>query len=176
LAAAADLLLERGLDAVSMDALAESAGVSKATIYRWWPSKETLALDALYHEWDTAQASLPDTESLRGDLLALVQPWIERARTRPYARVVAALIAETHSDPQFAQRYHERFVSPRRDPGRAVLRRAIERDLIPADTDAEVALDLLYGALFHRLLHAPAPLDDRFVEDVVDATLAAVHG
>jgi len=64
--AAAELLLNHGLGAVSMDTVAERAGVSKATIYRWWPTKETLALDALYHEWDTAQPSLPDTGSLRG--------------------------------------------------------------------------------------------------------------
>src|SRR5579863_10510261 len=51
LEAAAELALERGLAAVSMDAVADRAGVSKATIYRWWPTKETLALDALYHEW-----------------------------------------------------------------------------------------------------------------------------
>ena len=51
LEAAAELLLARGLSAVSMDAVAERAGVSKATIYRWWPTKETLALDALYNEW-----------------------------------------------------------------------------------------------------------------------------
>ena len=55
LAAAAELLLARGLSAVSMDAVAERAGVSKATIYRWWPTKETLALDALYTEWATVQ-------------------------------------------------------------------------------------------------------------------------
>jgi AcrR family transcriptional regulator len=53
--AAAELLLEHGLDAVSMDAVAERAGVSKATIYRWWPTKETLALDALYHEWEAVR-------------------------------------------------------------------------------------------------------------------------
>jgi AcrR family transcriptional regulator len=172
--AAIDLLLEQGLEAVSMDEVADHAGVSKATIYRWWPSKETLALDALYHEWDTAPPSPPDTGSLRGDLLALVRPWIRRARKRPYARVVAALIEETHTDPEFAKLYHERFVNPRRDPARALLRRAINRGEIPADTDVEVALDLLYGALFHRLLHAHAPLNDRFVENVVDATLAAL--
>jgi AcrR family transcriptional regulator len=172
--AAIELLLARGLGAVSMDEVAEHAGVSKATIYRWWPTKETLALDALYHEWNTAPRSLPDTGSLRGDLLALVRPWIRRARKRPYARVVAALLQETHSDPDFAKLYHERFVRPRRDPGRALLSRAIERDQIPHDIDIEVALDLLYGALFHRLLHGHAPLSDRFVEDVVDATLAAL--
>jgi AcrR family transcriptional regulator len=158
-----------------MDEVAERAGVSKATIYRWWPTKETLALDALYHEWDTFQPSLPDTGSLRGDLLALVRPWARRARKRPYARVVAALVEETHTDPAFARLYHERFVNPRRDPARAVLRRAIERDEISKDTDIELTLDLMYGALFHRLLHAHARLSDRFVEDVVDATLAGVH-
>ena len=174
LAAAIDLLLAQGLQAVSMDEVADRAGVSKATIYRWWPTKETLALDALYHEWDTFRPSLPDTGSLRGDLLALLRPWIRRARKRPYARVVAALIEETNTDPEFATLYHERVVNPRRDPARAVLRRAIEREEIPADTNIEVTLDLLYGALFHRLLHGHAPLSDRFIEDVVDATLAAL--
>jgi AcrR family transcriptional regulator len=157
-----------------MDELADHAGVSKATIYRWWPTKETLALDALYHEWDTFRPSLPDTGSLRGDLLALVRPWVRRARKRPYGRVVAALVEETHSDPEFAKLYHERFVNPRRDPARAVLKRAIERREMREDTDLELTLDLLYGPLFHRLLHAHAPLSDRFVEGVVDATLAAV--
>jgi AcrR family transcriptional regulator len=172
--AAIELLLARGLEAVSMDELADHAGVSKATIYRWWPTKETLALDALYHEWDTFRPSLPDTGSLRGDLLALVRPWVRRARKRPYGRVVAALVEETHSDPEFAKLYHERFVNPRRDPARAVLKRAIERREMREDTDLELTLDLLYGPLFHRLLHAHAPLSDRFVEGVVDATLAAV--
>src|SRR6202142_4666186 len=73
LAAAAELLLARGLGAVSMDAVAEQAGVSKATIYRWWPTKETLALDALYHEWSAVPAPR-DTGSLRGDLLSLLLP------------------------------------------------------------------------------------------------------
>src|SRR6266498_1224789 len=104
--AAAELLLKRGLDAVSMDAVADRAGVSKATIYRWWPTKETLALEALYHEWDTARPSPPDTGSLRGDLLALLRPWIRRVRARPYGRVVAALIAEAQTDPEFATEYH----------------------------------------------------------------------
>jgi AcrR family transcriptional regulator len=172
--AAIELLLVQGLQAVSMDEVADHAGVSKATIYRWWPTKETLALDALYQEWDTFRPSPPDTGSLRGDLLALVRPWVRRARKRPYARVVAALVEETHTDPEFAELYHERFVNPRRDPARAILERAIERDEIPEDTNVELTLDLIYGPLFHRLLHAHAPLSDRFVEDVIDATLAAI--
>jgi AcrR family transcriptional regulator len=174
LEAAAQLLLAQGLEAVSMDAVAERAGVSKATIYRWWPSKETLALDALYDEWDTTRPSPRDTGSLRADLLALLRPWIRRLRARPYGRVIAALIAEAQTDPEFAEEYRARFVEPRRGPARAVFRRAIERGEIPADTKIEVALDLLYGPLYHRLLHGHAPLSDRFVQDVVDAALAGL--
>jgi AcrR family transcriptional regulator len=173
LEAVAGLLVERGLAAVSMDAVAERAGVSKATIYRWWRTKESLALDALYAEW----ASVPparDTGSLRGDLLSLLRPWARLAASRPYGRVVAALLTEAQSDPLFAAEYRERFVEPRRAQGRAIFRRAIERGEIPASTKIEVALDLLYGPLYHRLLHGHAPLSDRFVREVVDTALGGI--
>lgn len=172
--AAAELLLAQGLEAVSMDAVADRAGVSKATIYRWWPTKETLALEALYQEWDTTRPSPPDKGSLRGDLLALLLPWIRRVRARPYGRVVAALITEAQTDPEFATEYHARFVERRREPARALFKRAIERREIPADTNVELALDLLYGPLYHRLLHGHAPLNDRFVQDVVETALAGL--
>jgi AcrR family transcriptional regulator len=173
LEAAAELLLDKGLAAVSMDAVAARAGVSKATIYRWWPTKETLALDALYHEW----AAVPpprDTGSLRGDLLSLLRPWARLARSRPYGRVIAALVAEARTDPEFAVQYRERFIEPRRDQARAIFRRAIGRGEISADTKTEVALDLLYGALYHRLLHGHAPLSDQFVRDVIDTALGGI--
>ncbi len=171
--AAAGLLLDRGLAEVSMDAVAARAGVSKATIYRWWPTKETLALDVLYQEW----ASVPparDTGSLRGDLLSLLLPWARLARSRPYGRLMAALITESRADPAFGRRYRERFVEPRRDQARAVFRRATERGEIPAAVKVEVALDMLYGPIYHRLLHGHAPLTDQFVTDVVDATLNGI--
>jgi AcrR family transcriptional regulator len=174
--AAAELLLAQGLEAVSMDAVAERAGVSKATIYRWWPTKETLALEALYREWDTSRPSQPDTGSLRRDLLALLRPWIRRVRARPYGRVVAGLITEAQTDPEFAEEYRAHFVEPRREPARQLFRRAIERGEISPGTKIEVALDLLYGPLYHRLLQGHAPLSDRFVQDVVDAALVGVAG
>jgi AcrR family transcriptional regulator len=174
LAAAAELLLARGLSAVSMDAVAQQAGVSKATIYRWWPTKETLALDALYTEWAGARPSPRDTGSLRGDLLSLLRPWARLASSRPYGRVIAALITEAQTDPVFAAEYRERFVEPRRDQARAIFRRAIERGEIPADTKIEVALDILYGPFYHRLLHGHAPLNERFVRDVIDTALGGI--
>jgi AcrR family transcriptional regulator len=176
LEAATELLLARGLSGVSMDAVAERAGVSKATIYRWWPTKEALALDALYTEW-AAAAPLPrNTGSLRGDLLSLLRPWVRLTTSRPYSRVIAALITHAQTDPEFGLIYLSRFVEPRREQGRAIFRRAIERGDLPPDTKIEVAVDMIYGPLYHRLLHGHAPLSDRFVRDVVDTVIGGLTG
>jgi AcrR family transcriptional regulator len=174
LAAAAELLLGEGAETVSMDEVAERAGVSKATIYRWWPSKETLALDALLNDWGSDPPTLRETGSLRGDLLALIRPWVRRLRSRPYGRVVAGLLAETHTDPAFADTYRARFVEVRRDPARVLVTRAIEHGELPAATDIDLALDLVFGPIYHRLLHGHAPLTERFAEDVVDTALAGL--
>jgi AcrR family transcriptional regulator len=176
LRATADLLLAHGLAAVTMDAVAERAGVSKATIYRWWPTKEALALDALYEESSVARPAICDTGTVGGDLLVLLQPWARMVGSRPYGRLIAALISKAQTDPAFGEQYRARFVEPRRDEARAILRRAIDRGEIPADTDIELGLDLLYGPLYHRLLHRHAALDDAFVRDVVDTTLAGLTG
>lgn len=173
LEAAAELLLAPDGDAVSVDTVAKHAGVSKATIYRWWRSKETLTLDALYEEWATAPP-VRNTGTLRGDLLSLLRPWARVVARRPYGRVMARLITEAHTDPTFAEEYQARFLQPRRDAGREVFARAIERGEIGPDVDTEVALDLLYGPFYHRLLQGHAPLDDRFVRQVVDASLAGI--
>ena len=175
LAAAIDLLLEHGLHAMSMDAVAERAGVSKATIYRWWPSKELLALDALATEWQvTAPEATRDTGSLRGDLLARLRPWLRQLRDKPYGRVVAGLVATAQADAEFAELYLERFVRSRRDAMRPVLLRAIDRGEIPTNIDLEVALDLIYGPIYHRMLHGHAPLDERFARNVVDTIIAGI--
>ena len=175
LSATIALLLDEGLHAMSMDDVADRAGVSKATIYRWWASKELLALDALSTEWAVpTPTKRTDTGSLRGDLLAVLRPWIRQLNEKPYGRVIAGLVAQAQTDPKFATLYREHFIRPRRDLVRPVLFRAIARGEIPADTDFEVTLDLLYGPIYHRLLHLHAPLNERFMKDVVDAVIKAI--
>jgi AcrR family transcriptional regulator len=174
LAAAAGLLLERGLAEVSMDAVAERAGVSKATIYRWWPTKETLALDALYARWADAAPVPRDTGSLRSDLLELVRPWARLVRTGSHARVIAGLLAEAQADAVFAAQYRDRVILPRRDTAREIFARAVRRGEVSPGLDLEVALDLVYGPLYHRLLHGHAPLTDEFVEAALDLALVGI--
>jgi AcrR family transcriptional regulator len=175
LGAAMEILLDQGLHAMSMDDVARRAGVSKATIYRWWPSKERLALDALATEWAaSAPTDQRDTGTLRGDLLARFRPWVRQLNRRPYARAVAGLVAAAQTDAEFADLYRQHFVQPRRDATRDLLVRARDRGEIAADTDLEVTLDLLYGPIYHRLLHGHAPLTERFAQHVIDAVIAAM--
>lgn len=175
LAATMELLFEEGLHAMSVEDVARAAGVSKATIYRWWPSKERLALDALAAEWaSTPPAAQRHTGRLRGDLLARFRPWIRQLNRRPYARVVAGLVAEAHTNPEFAELYRQHFVQPRRDATRELLTRARDRGEIAPDTDLDVILDVLYGPIYHRLLHGHAPLTERFAQQVIDTVIAAI--
>jgi AcrR family transcriptional regulator len=173
LQAAAEMLLRRGLRAMSVDAVAQRAGVSKATIYRWWPSKEMLALDALL-DWAATRAPARDTGSLRGDLLALVRPWVREVRRDPVTRVIAALTSEAQSDPQFADAWRTHFIEPRREEVREVFARARTRGEVSADVDVEIAIDLIYGAVYNRLLHGHAKLTDRFARDVVALALSGI--
>jgi AcrR family transcriptional regulator len=169
-----ELLGERGLAATSMDAIADRAAVSKATIYRWWDSKELLALDALYAEWDAVRPALRQTGTLRAEMLALVRPWVRLVAAGPSARILTALLAEAQNDPEFAETYRARFVEPRREQARATFARAIDRGEIFADTDIEVAIDLLWGPLYHRLFHGHAPLNDTFARRSVDTVLSGI--
>ena len=175
LAAAAELLLDHGLHAVSMDAVAERAGVSKATIYRWWPKKEILALDMLFTQWIAVTPVQYQSGVLRNDLCALLLAWTRLATGRPYGRVTAALLAEARTDPAFAAEYQRRILEPRRDQARMIFAQALARGEIPGETKIEVAIDLLYGPLYHRLLHGHAPLDDEFVDDIVDMALRGIQ-
>jgi AcrR family transcriptional regulator len=176
LAAAADLLLELGLHGMSMDAVADRAGVSKATIYRRWGSKELLALDVLIAAWRqrAIDAGGPDTGSLREDLFARVLLWA-RVEQRAFARALAGLVAIAQCDPVFAELYVDRLVRPRQDAARPLFRRAIERGEIPRDTDVDAALDLLYGPIYNRLLNGHAPVDEPFIRQVVDSLADALR-
>ena len=177
LAAADELLLRHGLDAVTMDAVAQRAGSSKATIYRWWPSKELLALDALVISLEDALARVrTDTGTLRGDLRAIVRPAVRQLSQRPYARVVAALVNEIHRDAAFADVWEDRYVATRRRHALAAFRRAIDRGEISVKTDVELATDMIYGPLYHRLIHRQAALNEAIAYRLVDTVLTGLAG
>jgi AcrR family transcriptional regulator len=165
LKAANDLVTTSGLAAMTMELVAERAGVGKASIYRRWPSKGALAFDAVF---DTVLASqpTPDSGTLEGDLLHVARNWVRSGNSRRGGRTVASLIAEVQSDPDLANLWRDRFVSRIRRVRRPIVERAIARGEIPAGSDPELIMDLLYGPLYHRYLNGHLPLNDNFAKGV----------
>jgi AcrR family transcriptional regulator len=152
---------------MSMEEVAARAGVGKATIYRRWPTRGALALDAFMAEF-RSQLLPPDTGSLRGDLADALRAWSKAVTSTRAGKMLAGLIAEMQRDPQLAVAWRERVFDPLRAQHKALVDRAVDRGEIPAGTDADVVLDLLFGAAHHRLLQGHLPLSDRFARQAVD--------
>ena len=174
MAAALELLAERGVAGMSIEEVASRAGVGKATIYRRWSSKGALALDAFVTEF-RQQQPLPDTGTLRGDLREELRAWVRAVTQTPVGRMLGDLIGEAQHDQDLAASYRDRVLEPLRQQHRIMLDRAIARGEIPPDTDREVVLDLLFGAAQHRLLLGHLPLTDRFVRDVVEVIIYGIE-
>ncbi len=167
LEATKDILEECGFADVTIEEVAHRAGVGKSTIYRRWPTKGTLVFEAFMVDF-LARQPLPNTGNLRGDLLASLRSWIRAVKGTATGRTLVGLIGEVQRDPDLAEVWSEKFVKPVRLQHRIMLDRAIERSELPATTDLDVAMDLLFGSAYHRLLQSHLPLNDRFAQSVVD--------
>lgn len=172
--AANELLAERGFVDLTIDEVAQRAGVGKTTIYRRWPGKGTLVFEAFATDFLNRQA-LPDTGSLRGDLLAALRGWIRVVKGTVTGRTLVGLIAEVQRDPELAEIWRERFVGRVRTQHRMIVDRAVERGEVSPDADPDVMLDLVFGAAYHRLLQSHLVLSDRFAQAVVDTVVAGVQ-
>lgn len=175
LAATTDLLAERGLAAMSIEEVAARAGVGKTTIYRRWPSKGLLALDAFVISFRAEQPQ-PDTGSLRGDLLSALHAWVRAVTQTAMGPMLTGLIAEAQHDPELRGAWRDRVLEPMRTQHRVMLDRAIERGEIPASVDRDVVLDLFFGAAEHRLLLGHLPMTGDFIAEVVDMILTGIAG
>ena len=168
-----ELLAERGLAAMSIEEVAARAGVGKTTIYRRWPSKGLLALDAFVASFREEQP-LPDTGTLRGDLLSALHAWVRAVTQTPMGPMLTGLIAEAQHDPELRRAWRDRVLEPLRGQHRIMLDRAIARGEIAASVDRDVVLDLFFGAAEHRLLLGHLPMTGEFIAEVVDVILAGL--
>jgi len=174
LTATVDLLAAKGLAAMSIEEVAARAGVGKATIYRRWSSKGLLALDAFVASF-RGQQPLPDTGTLRGDLIAALRAWVQAVTRTPMGPMLTGLIAESQHDTELRAAWRDRVLEPLRGQHRIMLDRAMARGEIPESVDREVVLDLFFGAAQHRLLLGHLPLTDEFVREVVDVILDGIQ-
>jgi AcrR family transcriptional regulator len=174
MAATVELLAAKGLAGMSIEEVAARAGVGKATIYRRWSSKGLLALDAFVSSF-REQQPLPDTGTLRGDLIAALCAWVRAVTGTSMGRLLTGLIAEAQHDDELRAAWRDRVLEPLRSQHRIMLDRAIARGEIPGSVDREVVLDLFFGAAQHRLLLGHLPLTDDFIVSVVDIILDGIE-
>jgi AcrR family transcriptional regulator len=167
------LLDEQGYTATSIDQIARRAGVGKQTIYRWWPNKAAVVLEA-HAEQAAERHPIPDTGDLRGDLRAFATSFSHTLGDTAVGRVCVQLIGEAQVDEAFAEAYRDVFVTARRAAVREVLERARARGEIRADADIELALDLFFGPIWYRRLIRHAPLTPEFAHALADALADAV--
>ncbi len=167
-------LLEReSLRKVTADAIATRAGVSKATIYKWWPNKSMVALDA-YLAGITERVAIPNTGSAEQDFVIQLKS-LTAFYTSTLGRLFCQFIAEGQSDPGFLASFRERFLYARRDAARIMWRRGVDRGEIRNSIDGEIVLDLIYGPTIFRLLAGHGSLNDSESEAMVEAVFGGLR-
>ncbi|HLZ64817.1 MAG TPA: TetR/AcrR family transcriptional regulator [Aliidongia sp.] len=150
LQAAYDLLHEGGFARFTFERVAARAGVSRSTIYRWWPSKGALAMESAFDALSVELAFEPsrspvDNFRTRLRLVAVA------LKGRP-GRIIAGMLAEGQQDPGTIEIFTKLYIEPARRITRALLHQAVDEGFLRPDFDIEMAIDIAFGALYHQLL------------------------
>jgi AcrR family transcriptional regulator len=170
---AVDLCREVGYGALTIDGIAARAGVGKQTIYRWWPSKGAVVLDA-FMKTIAGEIAFPDT----GDSLADIRTWLRSVGTLlaspQMGPHLAGMVGAKQFDPALVNAFHEQVYQPMR----GALRERIERAQLAGQLrplDPEVVADLIVGPLWFRLLLTPRPADPGYLDAALDALLIGLR-
>jgi AcrR family transcriptional regulator len=166
LIAALELVAEVGYAGLTIEGIAARSGAGKQTVYRWWPSKADVVLDALSTKADL-HIPIPDEGSFAADLRAFLTATFALGRRRRIAHVLRALMAQAQLDAEFGRRFRSTFLRRRRDALAVLLDRARDRGDLPAGLSPDTAADIVFGVLWYRLLATGRPLDRRLVEELV---------
>jgi AcrR family transcriptional regulator len=169
-----EVLLKEGMADLTFERVARLSGVSKTTLYKWWPSKGALALDGYFHAVEDTLA-FPDTGDVRADLLAQLRAFTHVMTRTPGGRILTELIGAAQTDADLAAAYRQLYSSHRRALAAERLRRAQDLGQIRAEVDVQVLVDQLWGAVYHRLLIPDEPVDEPFVTGLVTNLLDGVR-
>jgi AcrR family transcriptional regulator len=169
LAAAIALVREAGYDALTMERIAERAGVGKATLYRRWSGKEPLVVDAI--GGIMRGVAVPDTGTIAGDVRRLLRAAAQMYEDPATRHLLSALVAAMARNATIAHAVRHGFVATWRDAMRQVLLRGVRRGELRAGVDVALVTDLLSGPLFHRFLIDGGRVDERFTRRVADVVL-----
>jgi AcrR family transcriptional regulator len=163
---------ELGFDSLTVEGIAARAGVAKTTIYRRWPNISAIVMDAFLAEV-TRTAPIQERTTVRESFAASMRMLARGYRGRQ-GKILRPLLGRAQLDEKLREAVRKRWVEPRRQFAREIIRRGIERGELRAGLDPDVVLDALYGPFYHRLL---VPYDDASISDAyVDALVDTVFG
>lgn len=179
LRATAELLDERRYGELTMEAIAKRAGVAKQTLYKWWPSRARIVMEA-YRERVGDTIRIADTGKLERDLERIVVETAVGLRREGDGQhglgaVLAGLIADAQDDPELLEEFRTTYFAPRRARVAALLEGAIARGELPPVADMELVLDSIYGPLWIRLLVGHQPLDAKLAKGVLTNVLRGLR-
>ncbi|THB63045.1 MAG: TetR/AcrR family transcriptional regulator [Desulfovibrio sp.] len=173
LAATHDLLQEKGGAGLTIEAIAKRAEVGKPTIYRWWPSLADIVLEVLLSQADTeiaAPLDAPLQETLRQFLRRSMQVITDGAGVH-----LRFLMAHAQQNETFRERFRENFNAVRRNALRSVFQQAREKGEICAEQNLDLLVDLIFGAMWYRLLIGHATLDQAFADELTESAMRLVQ-
>ncbi len=172
LGAARTLLDEIGFADLTIEGIAERAGVGKTTIYRRWPNKASLVLDAFI---EVAHQAIPfaDTGAVQEDLRLQIRRMV-KLMNGTEGHTIAMLIGGAQADAELAEAFRSRWLAARREEARQIIQRGKKRGEIRAEIDPEVLLDALYGPLYFRLLIGHAPLTPGYADKLVSLVMSGL--
>ncbi|PIG95240.1 TetR/AcrR family transcriptional regulator [Gloeocapsopsis sp. IPPAS B-1203] len=167
-----ELLKTTTLRDLSIEAIARESGVGKTTIYRWWSSKVAVVMDAFLEKL-SPEIQFPEglsaTEALSQQMATLI-----KAFSGDYGRIVAQIIAEGQAEPEALASYRDHFIYPRRAAAKAIIEQGIKNGEFEPSLDPELAIDILYGPIYFRLLVGHLPLDYQFAEELPQWALKTI--
>ena len=166
------LLKEKPLREITVEAIARKAGVGKMTIYKWWPSKTYVALDA-FKKTINKMIVAPDTGDTERDLAELLRSAMS-SYSSATGRIFGQFLAECQNDPEFAALFRERFMKPRREATREILNRAMKRGEIDQKIDQETIIDLIFGPMVFRLMAGHGPLNKTEADAMISILLRGI--
>lgn len=170
LSAALELCRETGYGRLGIEAIARRAGVGKQTIYRWWPSKGALLLEAL-EDVSSPAAFYPDTGDLIADLAAQMAVAVEYMFSTERGPALLGVFDAAHHDPELAERLLTGVIAPREEAGKSRLRASVATGELPADTDVELLFEQLYAPLYYRMLVTRQAPDEEYLHRHLTALL-----
>lgn len=163
------LLSEHSIRDLTIEGIAREAGVGKPTIYRWWGDKCLLVMDA-YFDSMAPELEIPPGDTTMETLATFVQR-VVRILQGPAGRIAAEMVGEGQSRPQILEDFRERFFTQLLGPARQTLAAGQAAGEIDPELDVELALTLLFGPVFYRLLIGGQALDEQFAEELCQRVL-----